>query len=255
MSTVQNLPRPGARMVIVGGCGGMGQALVRAALDAGMKVAVLDLESSIAQASPPPQALVRACDLADESSVVAAFAQIAAAWGGADCLVNLGGYTGPRTRLQDLSAREWDEITACCVRGHFLAARSAIPLLKKGSDASMVLVASTFAHQVALPGCAAYAAAKAGVVSLGKALALECGPAIRVNVVSPGVFRTPFLDGGSGRVQRASDFDFEQWGKTLPLRRLGNPDEIAGPILFLASPAASYITGQVLHVNGGSWAP
>lgn len=255
MKPVENLPRPATRIVVVGGCGGMGRALVRAALDSQMRVAVLDLARSIEQTPPPPEVLALPCDLSAEDSVVAAFDRIAAHWGGMDCLVNLAGFTGERVYVKDLSTRDWDEITDCCVRGHFLAARSAIPLLKKGNDPSMVLVASTFGHQVALPGCAAYAASKAGVVSLGKALALECGPAIRVNVVSPGVFRTPFLDGGTGRDRRAKDFDFEPWAKTLPLRRLGDPEEIVGPILFLASPAASYITGQVLHVNGGSWAP
>jgi 3-oxoacyl-[acyl-carrier protein] reductase len=94
------------------------------------------------------------------------------------------------------------------------------------------------------------------VIALGKALATECAPRIRVNVVSPGVFDTAFLQGGTGREARKSaSINKDSYHQIVPLKRLGYPTEMAGPILFLAGPAASYITGQVLHVNGGIWAP
>lgn len=255
MKQMTNMPPAGTKMVVVGGCGGMGRTLVEAALAAELSVTVLDLARSIDQSPPPAGVATIACDLSDEQSVVAAFERIAATWGSIDCLVNLAGYTGERITVENLSVKEWDEITDCCVRGVFIAARSAIPLLRKGRNASMVLIASTFAHLVSVRGFAPYAAAKAGVVSLGKALATECAPEIRVNVISPGLIQTPFLDGGTGRGPRASNLNPDKYALGVPLRRLGNPEEIAAPILFLASPSASYITGQVLHVNGGVWAP
>ncbi|KUE85134.1 short-chain dehydrogenase [Cupriavidus necator] len=249
------LPPAGTRIAIVGGCGGMGQALVRAALDAGLRVAVLDLPRSLDQSPPPAGVLALSCDVSNEASITTAFASLEQAWQGLETLVNLAGYTGEQIGVRDLSAIEWDAINDCCLRGCFLVAHHALPLLGRGTNPSIVLISSTFGHRVVHPGYAAYAAAKAGVVSLAKALATECAPAIRVNVVSPGVFRTAFLDGGTGRPARQTGIDMEKYPQIVPLKRLGEPQEMVGPILFLAGPAASYITGQVLHVNGGIWAP
>lgn len=255
MTPFDFLPPAGARIAIVGGCGGMGQALVAAALDAGLRVAVLDLERSMAQSPAPPGVLALPCDIGDEAQVHAAFAQLQQRWDGLDVLVNLAGFTGEQILVRDMETAEWDRIVDCCLRGYFMVARAALPLLEKGDNASMVLVSSTFGHRVVHPGFSAYAAAKAGVVSLGKALATECAPKLRVNVVSPGVFRTAFLEGGTGQPARESGIDMDKYPQFVPLGRLGAPQEIVGPILFLAGPAASYITGQVLHVNGGIWAP
>ncbi|MGE8655853.1 MAG: SDR family NAD(P)-dependent oxidoreductase [Achromobacter sp.] len=255
MTTPQFLPPAGARIAIVGGCGGMGQALVAAARQARLRVAVLDLPRSLEQSPPPAGVLALPCDVSDEAAIASAFAALEAAWSGLDTLVNLAGYTGEQILIQDQSVAEWDAITDCCLRGCFLIARAALPLLARGEKPSIVLVSSTFGHRVVHRGYAAYAAAKAGVVSLGKALATECAPGVRVNVVSPGVFRTAFLEGGTGRPVRQSGIDMDSFQQRVPLARLGEPEEMVGPILFLAGPAASYMTGQVLHVNGGIWAP
>lgn len=255
MSELAFLPPAGTRLAVVGGCGGMGRALVAAAIDAGLKVAVLDLARSIADA-PVSGATIIACDVSDEESVNAAFAELDRLWGGLDTLVDLAGYTGETIPVRDMPTAEWDAITNCCLRGMFLVTRAALPLLEKGANPSIVLISSTFGHRVVWPGLAPYAASKAGVVSLGKALATECAPGIRVNVISPGVFKTPFLTGGTGRTNRDSDgISQDSYHQIVPLKRLGDPQEIVGPILFLAGPAASYVTGQVLHVNGGIWAP
>ncbi|MGE4324342.1 MAG: SDR family NAD(P)-dependent oxidoreductase [Sphingobium sp.] len=255
MALVDFLPPPGTRIAVVGGCGGMGRALVGAAVEAGLRVAVLDLDRSIAQA-PAEAELTLACNVSDEASVTAAFAEIERHWGALDTLVDLAGYTGEPILIKDMPVAEWDAITDCCLRGMFLVARAALPLLEKGDNASIVLISSTFGHRVVWPGVAPYAASKAGVVALGKALATENAPGIRVNVISPGVFDTAFLQGGTGREKREGDnINQGSYHQIVPLKRLGNPREMAGPILFLAGPAASYITGQVLHVNGGIWAP
>lgn len=252
---IQFTPPALTRMAVVGGCGGMGKALVRGAVEAGLRVAVLDLEKSL-QAPPEGAELLIACDVSDEGSVQAAFAQIEAAWGALDSLVDLAGYTGEPIAIRDMPVAEWDAINDCCLRGMFLVSRAAIPLLDKGKAPTIVLISSTFGHRVVWPGVAAYAAAKAGVVSLGKALATENSPRIRVNVISPGVFDTAFLVGGTGRQGRDGDtISKDSYHANVPLGRLGDPQEMVGPILFLAGPASSYVTGQVLHVNGGIWAP
>lgn len=233
----------------------MGQALVAAATRAGLRVALLDRERSIPGAAHRGE-LNLACDVADEASVAAAFVQIERQWGALDALVDLAGYMGEPTLLANMPTAEWDATTDCCLRGMFFVARAALPLLAKGTRASIVLISSTFGHRVVWPGVAPYAVSKAGVVALGKALATEHAPAIRVNVISPGVFDTAFLKGGTGRPARAGDnIDQATYHRIVPLKRLGDPKEMVGPILFLVGPASSYITGQVLHVNGGIWAP
>ena len=257
MTCVQFAPAIGSRIVIVGGCGGMGQALVRACLSHGLRVVVLDLAISIELNPVPEGAVSIPCDLADEVSVNSAFKNIEEKWGAIDGLVNLAGFVGQVTPIKDLTADAWDSVGAVGLRGMFLVCRGAIPLLEKGDSPSVVLIASTFGHRVVFDGYAPYAAAKAGVVALGKALATEMSPSIRVNVISPGVFDTAFLQGGTGRPRRVekSGVDSTQYHSIVPLGRLGEPEEMSGPILFLLGAAASYITGQVLHVNGGIWAP
>lgn len=255
MNASDFLPREGTRLAIVGGCGGMGRALVAAASALGMKVAVLDRPAALTDV-PPGVELAITCDVSDEASVKAAFAAIEARWGAIDALVDLAGYTGEPVPVRDMPLSEWEAITDTCLKGMFLVARSAIPLLEAGTDPTMVLIASTFGHRVIYPGLAPYAASKAGVIALGKALATENAPRIRVNVISPGVFDTAFLSGGTGREQRGGDaIKQSTYHQTVPLKRLGDPSEMVGPILFLAGPASSYVTGQVLHVNGGIWAP
>ncbi len=218
-------------------------------------MAVLDRQQSLVLSPVPEGALGIPCDVSDEASVQAAFAALHTAWGALDTLVDLVGFTGEQIKVSDMPTAEWDSITDTCLRGMFLVTRAALPLLERGRDASIVLTASTFGHRVVHAGYAPYAASKEAVVSLGKALATECAPHIRVNVVSPGIFLTPFLTGGLGRPERQTGLDIDKYPLTVPLRRLGDPSEVVGPILFLAGPAASYITGQVLHVNGGIWAP
>lgn len=91
--------------------------------------------------------------------------------------------------------------------------------------------------------------------TLARLLAAECAPHVRVNAVAPGAVETPFLTGGTGREQRATNFDREAYLRTVPLARMASPDDVVGPILFLLGPTASYLTGQTLHVNGGLLMP
>jgi NAD(P)-dependent dehydrogenase (short-subunit alcohol dehydrogenase family) len=251
------VPLAGQRLVVVGGCGGMGRALVQLGQELSLRIAVLDIKRSIDAFPPPAGVLSIPCDVSQEVAVQAAFKQIQSEWGAIDALVNLAGFTGERVAIEDMSAQEWDDIVNTDLRGMFLVARAAAPFLRQsaseGGTPSAVLVSSTFGVRVPYAGYGPYAASKAGVINLIRALATEWSPFIRVNGIAPGVIETAFLKGGTGRATKASGLDMSRFLVGVPLQRLGQPQDIAHSLLFLLSPAASYITGQTIHVNGGSY--
>ena len=250
------VPAAGQKLVVVGGCGGMGRSLVALAQSLGLQVAVLDIARSIEAFPPPEGVLAFACDVRQEAEVQAAFDSLLQQWGAIDALVNLAGYTGERVAVADMKTPEWDDILDTDLRGMFLVARAAAPLLQRaaaqGGSPSAVLVSSTFGVRVPHVGYAPYAASKAGVINLIRALSTEWAPAVRVNGVAPGVVDTAFLKGGTGRDVKATGLDMSRFLTGVPLGRLGQPEDIAQGILFLLSPAAGYMTGQTIHINGGS---
>jgi 3-oxoacyl-[acyl-carrier protein] reductase len=240
---------------VVGGCGGIGTALVRAALEAGLRVAVLDLPISLSDYPPAPEALRRELDATRESEVAAAFDWLQEEWDGLECLVNLAGFISSFEPVERSQVDEWCQILDGSLRSTYLVCRRAIPLLRRGSSPSIVNMSSGLGY-VGRAGYGPYSAAKAAISSLTRTLAAELAPEIRVNAVAPGAVDTPFLSGGTGRGgQRGeppSRFSPEEYLKLVPLARIGTPEEVAGPILFLAGEASKYITGEVLHINGGA---
>lgn len=248
------LPAPGTRIVVAGGCGGIGRAFVAAAIGHGLAPAVVDLAASIAAHPPPAGVPAIACDARQESEVCSAFAQVHALWGGAcDALVNLVGYTHERTPVESLASAEWDDIVDGTLRSAYLLSREAIPLLRRGRSPAIVHTASTFGVRVAWPGYAPYAASKAGVINLVRALATELAPQVRVNAVAPGLVDTDFLNGGTSQPERRERVDISRYATTVPLGRAGQPQDIVGPMLFLIGPGAAFMTGQTIHANGGIW--
>lgn len=251
-------PAPGSRIVVVGGCGGIGRALVSASLDLDLKVAVLDLPQSLEAHPPSNNCLQHAIDATDEKEVATAFNAVQDAWGGCDILVNLCGFTNDFEEVAALSTEAWDAVSNASLRATFLCARAAIPLLKTSQHPSIVHTASGLAFK-GLPGTAPYGAAKAGVIALSKSLANENAPDIRVNVVAPGAVDTPFLRGGTSRggedESKDTHIDTERYANATPLKRLAVADDVVAPILFLAGDGARFITGQVVHINGGGFMP
>jgi len=238
------------KLAILGAAGGIGRVLTQHARDDGWDVIALDLPRTLAAHPLDADIPQIPVDIADAASVEAAFADL----GPLDGFVNLAGFMSPHQTLADTPVDDFDEVMIGNLRGAFLAARAAAPLLRERRGA-MVNVASGLGA-LSRPGFGPYAAAKAGMISLTKTLALELAPDIRVNVVGPSAIDTEFLTGGAGRHQTTeAPVDLNEIAQLTPLGRVATPEDVAGPILFLLSPRAAFMTGQVLWINGGSFMP
>jgi 3-oxoacyl-[acyl-carrier protein] reductase len=169
--------------------------------------------------------------------------QIKDQFGGLDILVNNAAVLRDRT-LKNLTDADWDAVIDTNLSAIFRVCRAALPVLR---DGGRIVNMASISGVVGFFGQANYASAKAGVIGLTKVLSRELAARrITVNAVAPGVILTEM---GQSIPAAAR----EQMLSQIPLRRFGEPEEIAGPILFLCSDLASYITGQTLHVNGGWW--
>ena len=253
-------PPPGSRLVVVGGCGGLGRALIEAALALDLRVVNLDIAQSL-ERHKVDGALGIAMDVTDEESVRQAMAKAAAALGGIDAVVNLAGFADPPSPVAALASARWDATMDVNLRGAFLVSQAALPELAKSTRGAMVHIASGLAVHVER-GLAAYSASKAGLIALVKVMAKESAPGVRINAVAPGPVDTPFLAGG---LAHGGDGKNEGWlhttpmgveiAKTIPMGRIGMPQDVVGPTLFLLGDAARYMTGQTLFVNGGRYMP
>ncbi len=251
-------PPRGNRVLVVGGCGAIGRRLVAAALATDLKVAVFDLTRAIEENRPPHGvAATIPLDATDKDAVARAFADLDKTWNGLDGLVNLAGFTNARVPLDTIPVEEFDEIVSGSLRSTYLVACAALPRLRAAGGGAIVHTASRLAF-TAMPGVGPYASAKAGVIALTKAIANENAPTIRANTVVPGAVDTIFLRGGTARAAThggAPHIDMAARSRELPMKRLAVPDDVVGPILFLLGPASRYVTGQVIHVNGGGLMP
>ena len=239
-------------LLILGGCGGIGRALAALAQQRGYSVDVMDLPQSIAGRCPEGVRSAIGVDARDETSLVGAFRERAAAGVSYCGFVNLCGFASPLAPLATTTSTTWDDVIDGNLRGAFLASQLAAPLIARGG--AMVHVGSGLGS-VPRAGYGPYAVAKAGMVMLCRQLALELAPDLRVNCVAPGAIETDFLRGGLGRDQQEDRFDRESYVARVPLQRMASADDVARAIAFLQSDDAQFITGQVLHVNGGLTMP
>lgn len=186
-------------------------------------------------------------DIADIESGAEALAAIRAAHGRLDVLfVNAG--IGAFAPVEAVTPAQWDEVHGINLRGCFFAVQKALPLMGQGGA---IVITGSIGAVAAVPGNAMYAAAKAGLRAVARTLAAELvGRGIRVNMVSPGPTETPIIN-RSGVPAEAVPGLREVMTQAVPMKRMGRPEEIARPVLFLASDEASFITGIDLYVDGG----
>ena len=232
-------------VLITGGSRGIGEATVRLYAEQGWRVAFtyLNSEEKALTLSWGTGALALRCDAKSEADTAAMAEQVLRKFGHLDALICNAGisYTG---LLQDMTVSQWDELFAVHVRGAFLSTRAFLPGMISRQSGSILYVSSMWG-QVGASCEAAYSACKAALIGLGKALAKEAGPSgVRVNCICPGVIQTDM-------VREYSREDLQVLADDTPLCRLGTPQDVARAAFFLSSEDASFITGQVLGVNGG----
>lgn len=240
--------------VVTGGERGIGRATVLEFVERGYRVFSLDLVQG--ETCPSGASFIKT-DVSIEADVSHAFAHIAGEIDELDALINNAGI-GHYASIMETEPSQWDRIMAVNVKSVYLVSRKAYPLLQKGSAASIVNVASVHALATS-EGVGAYAASKGAVVALSRAMALEMArDGIRVNCVLPGAVDTPMLRAGLDRghlVAESPDAQLRVLAERTPLARIGTSEEIARAIFFLASAdAGSFITGQILVVDGGALA-
>jgi 3-oxoacyl-[acyl-carrier protein] reductase len=192
------------------------------------------------------EALVVRADVTRAAEVLAMVDAVRKQWGRIDILVNNAGDLLARHSLADMTEEYWDQIMALNLKSVFLCVRAVWQEMAERKTGCIINVTSIAGRNGGGPGAAAYAAAKGGLLTYTKGLAKELAPhGIRVNGIAPGVIATPYHERYSpGEV-------FQRFVAAIPLGRAGTSEEIADVIVFLASPAARYITGETLEVNGG----
>ncbi len=246
----------GQTLLITGGASGIGAAVAERYSAEGGRVAVVDLDGDRARevAARLPEGLGVQADVTDEHAVEAAVAQTLATFGRIDALVCSAGYVR-HSSLSRLSLADWRRMLDVHVTGAFLAVRASLDALRAAGGGSIVNVSSTGAL-VGHPKLAAYAAAKSALIGFSRQLAFDLAPdGIRVNVVAPGDTRTPMtvpLYEQLGRGDLAAGE--AQIAARNMLGRLGEAHEIASAIAFLLSADASFCTGALLVIDGGSTA-
>lgn len=193
------------------------------------------------------RAVIVQADFRDPAATEAAVREAAEGLGGrVDILVNNAGSLIDRRPIEEMDPPLWNDVISLNLSSVFFATKAALPFMAPG--ARVVNVSSIAAHSGGGSHAFAYAAAKGGVLSLTRGLAKElAGRGIRVNGIAPGTIQTPFHE------RFNTPEGLEQVRLGIPLARLGTPEDCAGAVLFLASPLASFLTGETIEVNGGQW--
>lgn len=187
-------------------------------------------------------------DVTDEEEVTSNIQKIGEKYGKIDVLVNNAGGLGGRSRFEDMTTKFYRFVMALNLDSTFFASRAAIPYLKKSTNPSIINYASNAGWNAGGPGAGIYGTSKAGVHAITRALAKDLAEyGIRVNAVSPGTIDTPF----HAQIKSTKPEVFASWKNNIMLGRLGQPNEVAGVVSFLASKDASFITAETVQIGGG----
>jgi NAD(P)-dependent dehydrogenase (short-subunit alcohol dehydrogenase family) len=243
----------GSVTIVTGGGRGLGATLASGFAAAGARLVIGDQQAASAQASAASIrehggiALATECDITNPTQVQALVDLAVQTYGALDILVNNAGINIPKP-AEELTLDEWNRIIGVNLTGTFMCCQAAGARMLRQGHGCIINICSVHGHAGSyVHKAAAYNASKAGVINLTRSLALEWGErGVRVNGISPGALRTELM------AQRLADPDYvRRTIERLAIKRIGVPEDIVGAALFLASPAASWLTGQIVAVDGG----
>lgn len=231
--------------IITGAAQGIGKSVAKGIVESGARVLAVDIADSIRDVPGKLEGKYEPCqtDVSDPQSVEKMVLKCVELFGAPDLLINIAGITNPCS-VQNMSLDTWQQMIDVNLTSVFLTTQYVLPYMIEKQKGSMINFSSIYAETGGVT-CAHYSAAKAGIEAFSKALAREVGGSgIRVNVIAPGLIETGMTDLMRPEQKNALI-------KRTPLQRIGHPDDFIGPVLLLASNAGSYITGQIIRVNGG----
>jgi 3-oxoacyl-[acyl-carrier protein] reductase len=242
-------------ILITGASSGIGRAAAEAMAREGARVAVnychnqKGAEEAVkAILGRGQEAMAIRADVTRNAEVEAMVKAVRERWGRIDILVNNAGDLIKRTPLEEMTEEYWDQIMALNLKSVFLCVKATWKEMAERQSGSIIIVSSIAGRNGGGVGASAYAAAKGGLITYTKSLAKELAPyKVRVNGVAPGVIWTPFHE------RHTSPEAFQKFIGGIPLGRAGTSEDVADVIVFLASPAARYLTGETVEVNGGLW--
>ena len=242
---MNKLDLEGRNAVVTGGASGLGFAIAARLITSGAKVVLWDLDAEAARAAAKQLGGSSICvDVSDLSSVMGAVEKTLGIIQAIDVLINSAGISGPNARLWEYPVDDWKRIFAVNVEGTFYCCRAVAPLMRDRNYGRIINIASV-AGKDGNPNASAYSASKAAVIALTKSLGKELAETlIRVNCVTPAAVRTPLF---SQMTQAHIDYMLSK----IPLGRLGEPQEVAALVGWLASEECSFSTGAVFDLSGG----
>jgi len=233
--------------IVTGAARGLGKAIARALAQEGVKLALLDIEQgalqeTVAALSSKTGTISSYTDVSDEEQVRQAVEQAVSVYGRVDILVNNAGIAS-FAAVPDITQAEWDRVLDVNLKSVLLMSQAVFPIMKRQGRGAIINMSSMAGKVGGLKIGPAYSASKAGIIGLTLALARAGAPhGIRVNALAPAFIESSMMPG-----ERSAEL-----APLIPLGRMGAPDDVASAVLFLASDRASFITGEVLDVNGGA---
>jgi 3-oxoacyl-[acyl-carrier protein] reductase len=245
----------GKSVIITGAAKGIGRGVAEVFAEEGADVVIADVDLDEAEAAAAAirdgggAAVAAHVDVTDPDSLEACVSDTVERTGGLDVLIHNAGIY-PDVRLVDMSVEDWDQVHGVNLRGTFLAVKAVLPTMLEQGRGRIVITSSITGPRVGNPGLAHYSASKAGVNGFVKTAAIELARSgITINTVEPGNIMTPGMTDVLG-----ADYIRDQ-ERSIPMGKLGTPEDIAYAMLYLASDEAGYVTGQSIVVDGGQILP
>jgi NAD(P)-dependent dehydrogenase (short-subunit alcohol dehydrogenase family) len=244
------------RVLVTGGASGIGRAIVEYFHQEEARIAICDADpNAVAEFSAAfPDAIAEVCDVRDEAQMGAFLSSVESAWGGVDVVCANAGTGGPAGRIEELDYQQWQDCVGVNLFGAFLTCRWAAKVMKT-QGAGVITITSSTSGLYGVPYRSPYVAAKWGLVGLMKTLAMELGPfGVRVNAIAPGAVEGPRMERVLAMEAAADGRDIEEvralYAEGTSMRTWVTAEDIAQMVGFLASGAASKVSGQMIAVDG-----